>query len=308
MDEDDAMKALVTGATGLVGQQLVRRLGEAVVLTRDVAQGQARLGAGVRAFAWQPEAEPPPAAAFEGVDVVFHLAGEPVAEGRWTAEKKRRIRDSRVLGTRQLVATLQGLSALPRALICASAVGFYGSQGDRELREAAPRGEGFLAEVTESWEAEARAAERLGIRVVTARLGIVLSPQGGALARMLTPFRLGVGGMLGDGRQWMPWVHIDDVVGLLLHAARDERLRGPLNVVSPAPVTNADFTRALGRALGRPTILTVPRLALRAVFGELAEALLQSQRVLPGAALETSYGFSYRDVEVALRACLAAAD
>lgn len=300
------MKALVTGATGLVGHELLRRLGEAVVLTRDVGQSQRRLGAAARAFAWQPESEPAPHAAFEGVDVVFHLAGEPVAEGRWTPEKKRRIRESRVLGTRNLVATLQGLSALPRVLVCASAVGFYGSQGDAELREAAPKGQGFLADVTESWEVEARAAERLGIRVINARLGLVLAPRGGALGRMLTPFRLGLGGTLGDGKQWMPWVHIDDAVGLLLHAARDERLRGPVNVVSPAPVTNAEFTRTLGRALGRPAVLPVPRLALRVVFGELAEVLLHSQRVVPGAALETSYAFGYRELAPALVACLEA--
>ena len=301
------MKALVTGATGLVGRSLLERLDEAVVLTRDVGRGQDRLGAGVRAFAWQPDSEPAPAAAFDGVDVVFHLAGEPVAEGRWTAQKKARIRDSRVLGTRHLVSALQGLSALPRVLVCASAVGFYGSQGDRELPESAPKGEGFLADVTESWEAEARAAERFGIRVITARLGVVLAARGGALGRMLTPFRLGLGGTLGDGRQWMPWVHIDDVVGLLLHAASDERLRGPVNVVSPTPVTNAEFTRALGRALGRPAILPVPRLALRAVFGELAEVLLHSQRVLPGAALETNYSFAYPALEPALVACVAGA-
>lgn len=301
------MKALVTGATGLVGRELVRRLGEAVVLTRDVASGQRRLGAGVRALSWQPETEAAPAAAFEGVDVVFHLAGEPVAEGRWTARKKASIRDSRVLGTRNLVAALHGLPALPRVLVCASAVGFYGSQGDRELREGAPRGEGFLADVTESWEAEARAAERLGIRVINARLGLVLAASGGALGRMLTPFRLGLGGTLGDGRQWMPWVHIDDVISLLLHTAHNERMRGPVNVVSPTPVTNAELTRALGQALGRPAILPVPRLALRAVFGELAEVLLHSQRVLPGVALETNYAFAYPTLEPALAACIAGA-
>jgi uncharacterized protein len=298
------MKALVTGATGLVGRELLRRLGEAAVLTRDVEHSRHLLGAGLRAFAWQPESEPAPVAAFEGVDVVFHLAGEPVAEGRWTPEKKRRIRDSRVLGTRHLVAALAGLTALPRVLVCASAVGYYGSRGSSELREDAPRGDGFLAEVVEAWEAEARAAEQLGVRVINARLGLVLAPAGGALARMLTPFRLGVGGKLGNGEQWMSWVHIDDVVGLLFHGARDERLRGPLNVVSPAPVTNAELTRALGRALGRPTILPVPHLALRALFGELADVLLHSQRVLPAAALDTSYAFAYPRLEPALAACL----
>lgn len=298
------MKALVTGATGLVGNALLKKLEGAVVLTRDPRDSERRLGSGVSAWAWKPTAEPAPAAAFDGVDTVFHLAGEPVAEGRWTAEKKQRIRDSRVLGTRNLVATLAALPSLPRVLVCASAVGFYGDRGDTELREGTARGQGFLAEVCEAWEAEARAAERVGIRVVMARLGIVLAPQGGALARMVPPFRLGVGGKLGDGRQWMPWIHLDDVVGLLLHAARDERLRGPMNVASPEPVTNAEFTRALGHALGRPTLMSVPRLALRVAFGELSQALLGSQRVVPGVALETHYTFAHPRVGPALAACV----
>jgi uncharacterized protein len=299
------MKALVTGATGLVGRELVRRLEQAVVLTRKVgASGQ--FGSGVKEWAWQPEAAVAPAGAFDGVDTVFHLAGEPVAEGRWTADKKRRIRDSRVLGTRNLVAALTTLPALPRVLVCASAVGFYGDRGDAELREASGKGSGFLANVCESWEAEARAAERVGIRVVMARLGIVLAERGGALARMLPPFRLGVGGKLGGGRQWMPWVHLDDVVGLLLHAAGDDRLRGPMNVVSPEPVTNAEFTRELGHVLGRPALLPVPRLALRVAFGELSQALLSSQRVLPALALETNYSFAYPRLRPALAACVKA--
>jgi uncharacterized protein (TIGR01777 family) len=298
------MKALVTGATGLVGRELLRKLERAVVLTRDARDVERRLGSGVSAWAWQPNTEPAPAAAFDGVDTVFHLAGEPVAEGRWTAEKKQRIRDSRVLGTRNLVATLAALPSLPRVLICASAVGFYGDRGDTELREWSAKGQGFLADVCEAWETEARAAERVGIRIVLARLGIVLAPGGGALARMLPPFRLGVGGKLGDGRQWMPWIHLDDVVGLLLHAARDERLRGPMNVVSPEPVTNREFTGALGQALGRPTVMSVPRLALRMAFGELSQALLSSQRVLPGVALETHYTFAYPRLGLALAASL----
>jgi uncharacterized protein (TIGR01777 family) len=293
---------LVTGATGLVGRQLLQRLEVAHVLTRDPADAERRLGSGVRAWAWQPETEPAPAAAFEGVDVVFHLAGEPVASGRWTAEKKKRIRDSRVLGTRNLVAALEGLPALPRTLVSASAVGFYGDRGDEELREGAAPGKGYLVEVCEEWEAEARAAERLGVRVVIARLGIVLARGGGALERMLTPFRLGVGGQLGNGRQWMPWVHIDDVVGMLEHGALDERLRGPMNVVSPEPATNADFTRELGRALGRPTLLTVPRFALGVAFGELGKVLLSSQRVLPGVAWDTHYTFAYPQLGPALAA------
>lgn len=298
------MKALVTGATGLVGRELLRRLERAVVLTRDVAESERRLGSEVKAWPWQPSREPAPAAAFDGVDVVFHLAGEPVAAGRWTEERKRRIRDSRVLGTRNLVSGLSTSSALPRVLICASGIDFYGDRGDTELREGMAKGQGFLSDVCEAWEAEARAAESYGIRVVMVRFGLVLAARGGALARMLPPFRLGIGGKLGDGRQWLPWLHLDDAVGLLLHAARDERLRGPINGVAPEAVTNAEFTRALGQALGRPAVLPVPRLALRVVFGELSQALLDSRRAVPGVALETHYGFAYPRLAPALAACV----
>jgi uncharacterized protein (TIGR01777 family) len=298
------MKALVTGATGLVGRELLRHLEGAVVLTRNVAESERRLGAGVSARAWQPSREPAPAAAFDGIDAVFHLAGEPVAAGRWTPERTLRIRDSRVLGTRHLVATLSTLPALPRVLVCASGIDFYGDRGDAELREGSPRGQGFLSDVCEAWEAEARAAENVGVRVVLARFGLVLAARGGALERMLPPFRLGVGGKLGDGRQWLPWVHLDDAVGLLLHAARDERLRGPLNVVAPEAVTNAEFTRALGQALGRPALLSVPRLALRVLFGEISQALLDSRRVVPAVALETHYEFRHPRLAPALASCV----
>jgi uncharacterized protein (TIGR01777 family) len=300
------MKALVTGATGMVGRALLARLERPVVLTRAVDEAKRQFGHDVTAWAWQPATELAPALAFEGLDAVFHLAGEPVAEGRWTAAKKRRIKDSRVLGTRNLVAALTALPTPPRVLVCASGVNFYGygERGDAELREGSPRGEGFLAEVCDAWESEARAAERVGIRVVMARLGIVLGPRGGALARMLPPFRLGVGGKLADGLQWMSWVHLDDVLGLLLHAAHDQRVRGPMNVVSPEPVTNVDFTRELAQALGRPAVLTVPGLALKVALGELSQALLGSLRVLPGVAVETGYTFVYPRLGPALAACL----
>ncbi len=298
------MKALVTGATGLVGRELCSVLERPVVLSRDPSSAAEQLGRSVSAVAWEPRSEVAPVAVFEGVEAVFHLAGEPVAGGRWNSERKRRIRDSRVLGTRHLVEALPLLPALPRVLVCASAVGYYGDRGDEELTEAAPRGAGFLAEVCEEWEAEARGAERHGVRVVLARFGLVLAPRGGALERMLPPFKLGLGGKLGGGRQWMPWVQLRDVVGLLLHAARDERLRGPLNVVAPEPVTNADFTRELGRALGRPAVLPVPRLALRLAFGELSEALLDSQRVIARSAAESHYPFVYPRLGPALEACL----
>jgi hypothetical protein len=240
----------------------------------------------------------------EGVEVVFNLAGEPVAEGRWTADKKRRIRDSRVLGTRNLVAGLAALEKRPRVLVSVSAVGYYGDRGDEELVETSAAGRGFLAEVCADWEREALSAAELGIRVVCVRMGIVLARDGGALAKMLTTFRLGAGGKLGDGRQWMPWIHLDDVIGILLHASQDVRIQGAINAVGPRPVTNADFTRALGKAVHRPTFLTVPRTALRLAFGEMGHILTDSQRVLPQVAEQTGYAFQHVDLGGALKAAL----
>lgn len=298
------MRALVTGATGLVGRELLTRLRAAAILTRRGAIAARGLPAGVEPWSWQPQREAAPAAAFGGVDVVFHLAGEPIAEGRWSAEKKRRIRDSRVIGTRNLVRAIEALPVRPRALISASGISYYGDRGDDELDEGAPLGEGFLAEVCRDWEAEARAAEPLGVRVCLMRLGVVLSAAGGALSRMLPPFRLGVGGRLGSGKQWMSWVHVDDVIGALMHAAAHESVRGPVNVVSPGPVTNDEFTRQLASALGRPRLFTVPRVALRVALGELSTALLESQRALPRAALSSGYTFCFPEVSSALEACL----
>ena len=302
------MKALVTGATGLVGRALLPRLESPHVLTRSSPAPESEPGASAAQWTWQPEGDLAPAAAFAGVDTIFHLAGEPVAEGRWTAQKKQRIESSRVLGTRHLVSTLAQLSPRPAVLVCASAIGYYGERGDELLEESAAPGAGFLAQVCRRWEAEALLAERYGVRVVMARLGVVLAPQGGALARMLPPFRLGVGGKLGNGRQWMSWVQLSDVTGLLLHAATHPELRGPLNVVSPAPVRNADFTRALGHALGRPALLTVPRLALSLALGEVSEVVLESQRVVPRVARDTGYHFVYPELGAALGACLGAGE
>jgi len=301
------MRTLVTGATGLIGKALIGRLESAVVLSRDPARAKQTFPA-AQAHAWSPESGAPPAHVFDGVDVVFNLAGEPVAEGRWTVDKKRRIRDSRVVGTRNLVAGLAaGLAAMekrPRVLVSASAVGYYGDRGDEELVETSAHGSGFLAEVCAEWEREALAAEGLGIRVVCARIGIVLAKGGGALEKMLTPFRLGAGGKLGDGRQWMPWIHLDDVVGLLLHASRDARIQGAINTVGPRPVTNADFTRALGQAIHRPALLSVPKVALRLAFGEMGKILTDSQRVLPNVAEQTGYVFKHPDLGGALKTAL----
>ena len=297
------MKALVTGATGLVGRTLVRELEGAAVLGRDPARARAKLG-NVEAFAWQPQAGPPPAEAFSGIDVVVHLAGEPVAEGRWTADKKRAIRESRVQGTRNLVNALESLEKRPAVLVAASAVGYYGDRGDEALFEDSAPASTFLSEVCVAWEAEALRAHRLGIRVVTARVGIVLAPDGGALSRMLPPFRMGLGGHLGSGCQWMPWVHVENVVGLLLHAAATEKVSGPMNVVSPNPVTNRVFTKALGQALRRPALLPVPRLGLRAALGEMSQILVDSQRALPKVAQDTGYRFRFEELRPAIEACL----
>jgi uncharacterized protein (TIGR01777 family) len=297
------MRTLITGATGLVGRELVSRLGETVVLTRDVARARRALGE-VEAHAWVPERGLPPAGALREVEVVFNLAGEPIAEGRWSEDKKLRIRDSRVLGTHNLVAGLAALDRRPGVLVSASAIGFYGDRGDAELDESAAGSSDFLGGVCADWEGEAMAAEKLGVRVVCVRFGVVLSPRGGALARMLPPFRLGMGGQIGNGQQWMSWIHLDDVVGILLHASANETIHGPLNAVSPAPVTNAEFTRALGQALHRPTFVRVPRTALRLAFGEMSQVLTDSQRVLPKAAERTGYAFKYPDLGGALVALI----
>ncbi len=294
------MKALVTGGTGFVGRQLLGLLDRPTVLSRDVSRGQRTVGRSAgRVVGWDPQAGPPPAEAFEGVDVVFHLAGESVAEGRWTAAQKVRIRESRVIGTRNLVAGIARAEPRPRVLVSASAVGYYGDRGEEELTEASPPGDDFLADVCIAWEREARVAEQHGVRVVLARTGIVLG-QGGALAKMLTPFKLGAGGPLGNGRQWMPWIHVADLARLYLHAADTTSIQGPMNAVGPDPVRNSEFTKALGRALHRPAFMPAPYLGLRLVFGEFAKVLFASQRVIPQVAIDTGFHFEYPQIAAAL--------
>lgn len=294
------MKALVTGGTGFVGRQLLGLLDRPTVLSRDVSRGQRTVGRSAgRVVGWDPLAGPPPAEAFDGVDVVFHLAGESVAEGRWTAAQKVRIRESRVIGTRNLVAGIARAEPRPRVLVSASAVGYYGDRGEEELTEASPPGDDFLADVCIAWEREARVAEQHGVRVVLARTGIVLG-QGGALAKMLTPFKLGAGGPLGNGRQWMPWIHVADLARLYLHAADTTSIQGPMNAVGPDPVRNSEFTKALGRALHRPAFMPAPYLGLRLVFGEFAKVLFASQRVIPQVAIDTGFQFEYPQIAAAL--------
>jgi uncharacterized protein len=297
------LKALVTGATGLLGGELLRHLPAAHVLSRSPQALRAGTVSPEQCWAWRADRELAPTAAFEDVEAVFHLAGEPVAEGRWTTAKKKRIRDSRVLGTRNLVASIGNMLPRPRVLICASATGYYGNRSDELLEESSASGQGFLAEVCRAWEAEALEAEKHGVRVVLARLGVVLAPRGGALEKMRLPFRLGLGAKLGSGQQWMSWIQVEDAVGLLLHAAESKDLRGPINLVSPTPVTNQDFTQQFARALGRPALLAVPRLALQLALGEMSGVLLESQRVVPKVARESGYAFTYPELGPALAAC-----
>ena len=306
------MRILISGSTGLVGSALAPALsaaGHAVI--RLVRQGPAagggrRAGGGAAgggtAVRWDPAAGGIDAAALEGLDAVVHLAGENIAAGRWTAAKKTRIRSSRVDGTSLLSRTLAGLSRPPRVFACASAIGYYGSRGDEALTEASASGNDFLSGLCRDWEAAAEPAARKGIRVANLRFGVILSPAGGALAKMLPPFRLGAGGILGDGRQYVSWVAIDDAVGAIQHVLQDQGLRGPVNVVAPRPVTNREFTRTLGHVLGRPTIVPMPAFAARLVFGEMADALLlASQRVEPKRLAASGYRFRHPEIEKALR-------
>ncbi len=293
------MKITISGASGLIGRRLLKALnkeGNALhVLSRHAGTN---LPPGVRLSVWDPAKGEPPAESLREADAVVHLAGEPVAQ-RWTADIKQRIRDSRVAGTRSMVEALAKLARRPGALICASATGYYGSRGDETLTESSAPGSDFLAEVCTAWEKEAQAAEALGMRVACVRTGIALDARGGALQKMLPPFRLGVGGKLGDGRQWVPWIHLEDLAGLYVFALENP-VRGALNGVAPYPVMNADFTRALAAAVHRPALFPVPRVALRVLFGEMGEVLLASQRVLPKEAERAGFRFRYPQLEPAL--------
>jgi uncharacterized protein (TIGR01777 family) len=296
------MKILVTGATGLIGRRLCQELsaeGHAVTaLSR--APGKARGLSAAQILEWDPMSGPPPKEALSA-EAIIHLAGEPVADHKWTEDQKRKIHDSRVLSTRNIVEGMRALPTKPSVFISASAVGFYGDRGDEQLYEDSPEGEGFLSEVCQEWEAEALAAADLSVRVVTVRIGVVLSSEGGALAKMLTPFKLGVGGPLGSGRQWFPWIHIEDVVGIIRHALLNSRLSGPINAVAPEPVTNARFSRELGSVLHRPAFMPTPEFGLRLVFGERADVLMMSNRVIPKVALDTGYEFKFPKLEAALK-------
>lgn len=302
------MKVTVTGATGLIGTKLVaalRKRGDTVtVLSRNPDSATAKLG--VEAVGWDPESGPAPEAALKGQDGIVHLAGEPVAQ-RWNPETKRRIERSRTVGTANLVAGVGQLAAAerPKVLVSGSAVGYYGTEaGNRQLDESAPPGNDFLAKVCVGWEQAATEAERLGLRTVRIRTGVVMDRNGGALKQMLTPFKLGIGGPVAGGHHYMPWVHLDDVVGIIATALSEKEWSGAFNATAPQPVTNRVFSKALGRTLHRPAVLPVPAFGLKALYGEMAEIITTGQNAVPDHALKCGYSFQHPQLDEALATAL----
>lgn len=294
------MKVCITGSTGMVGEALIERLKseqhEIIRLVRsDPKENEVR---------WSPSKGEIDSASLEGIDAVVHLAGENIAEGRWNEAKKKRIHDSRVEGTSLLAKALAGLQQPPKCLISASATGFYGDRGDEVLTEASEPGTGFLPEVCIGWENSAKPAAEAGIRVAHPRIGVVFSKKGGALPEMLTPFKLGVGGKVGSGKQYWSWITLPDLVGAIEHALTTE-LTGPFNAVTPNPCTNIEFTKALGKALGRPTIFPMPGFMAKLVIGEMAEDLiLASTRVKPTVLEKSGFQFKHPEIEEALKAVI----
>ena len=299
------MRLLVTGGTGFVGRHLLERLlaeGHGIAaLTRDPEAARARTGQAVDWFPWDALREPPPEAALHGVEGVVNLAGESLVDRRWTEKQKSRIRESRIAGTRRLMEALALRDGpAPGVAVSASAVGYYGNRGEERLTEASAPGEDFLATLCQEWEEAATATLPAETRVVTLRIGVVLGKGGGALARLVPLFRLGLGGPLASGKQWMSWIHVDDLCGLILHALRTPGLRGAVNATAPEPARNREFTHALGKALRRPAFLPVPGFALRLALGEMAEVLIGGQRVLPEKALDSGFAFRFPNVAEAL--------
>ena len=301
------MRVTLTGATGGIGrglaEALIARGDEVTALTRSPERAAGRLPEGAAAVGWDPVAGPAPADALAGRDAVVNLAGENVAQ-RWTSEVKQRIRASRELGTRNLVEGLRIAEPRPAALISGSASGYYGPHGDERVGEDAPAGDDFLAAVSVAWEREALEAEGLGMRVAIVRTGIVLDADSGALATMLTPFKLGVGGPVAGGRQYMPWIHREDEIGLLLAALDNPGFTGPVNGSAPEPATNRDFSRALGRALHRPAFAPIPAAAIKVLYGDMAQIVVKGVRMVPGRAAELGYTFRHPDLDEALGSTL----
>ncbi|MCB9952467.1 MAG: TIGR01777 family protein [Planctomycetaceae bacterium] len=293
------MRVLISGASGLVGTRIAELAGPDVEIVRLV-----RRPAGEGEVQWDPAAGTLDSQALDGIDAVIHLAGENIGEGRWTAAKKKRILDSRVNGTRLMADAIAKSDHKP-ALVSASAIGFYGDRGEEELTEESTAGKGFLADVCQQWEAATAPAEAAGARVVRVRLGIVLSSKGGALASMLFPFRMGVGGRMGSGQQFWSWISLDDAASIFLYAAQNEDVAGPVNAVSESPIRNIDFTVTLGRILRRPTLFPMPQFMASIVLGEMSDALIMSSaRVLPTALNDCRYRYQHPDLETAIRSAM----
>lgn len=299
MDDLRNARILVSGMSGPIGSALLPSLkADGAQVTRLMRNGSTH-SAGEAGIAWEP-AQPLSVDAVSGFDAVIHLAGESIV-GRWNEEKKKKIRDSRVIGTRNLAQALSQAKAKPKVFICCSAIGYYGDRGDEVLKESSTPGTGFLADVCREWEEATRSAANLGIRTVQIRTGVVLSPKGGALGKMLTPFKMGVGGRIGDGRQWMSWIDVEDLVGAVLHILKTDSLHGPINMVGPAPVTNVEFARTLASALSRPAIFPLPAFAVKVAFGEMGESiLLASQRVEPAQLDASGYSFRFKTLRESL--------
>jgi uncharacterized protein len=296
------MKVLITGATGLIGRSLCQSLtddGHTVIALSRSPRKPAELAV-AEIHQWDSQADLPPEAALNKVDAVINLAGEPIIARRWSNEQKKLIRDSRVITTRNLVEGLRKVDPKPAVLVNGSAVGFYGNRGEEELTETSPPGVGFMSDICQEWEREGALAGELGIRVIQVRTGVVLSSEGGALQKMLVPFKLGLGGRLGSGKQWFPWIHIEDIADIFRHAIFTASLAGAVNGAAPEPATNSEFTRQLARALHRPAFFPVPEMALRALMGEMSEVLFVSQRVVPAAALASAYDFIFPSLAQAL--------
>ena len=294
------MKVLITGATGLIGTALRMSFDEKGYELLLASRKEPKSEEDIQ---WNPDTgfEDEELPRLEGLNAVVHLAGESISGLRWTDEKKKAIRDSRVYGTRTMIEAFARLETKPEVFISASAIGFYGDRGDDEMTETSSVGDTFLSEVAKEWESEARRAEDMGIRTVLLRNGIVLSKDGGALGTMITPFKLGVGGVIGIGKQWMSWISLDDVVGIVNYAIENEKVRGAINATSPNPVTNEEFTKTLGDVLYRPTFLPLPEFAVNLVFGEMGDALLiDSTKVLPQRLIAAGYKFKYPDLRSAL--------
>lgn len=298
------MNYLVTGATGFIGRRLVHALLAAGHRVNYLGRTRSKTLDSRAAFHCWNVGEQPPLNSVPRLDAVIHLAGEPVAQ-RWTDEAKKRIRDSRIVGTRDLVLAIGELKYRPGAFVCASAIGYYGNRGDEILTELSRPGSGFLADLCVEWEQEARRAQEFGLRVVSIRIAPALGRDGGALPKMLTPFRFGLGGKLGSGRQWTSWIHVDDLVRLFIFAGENAAVEGPLNGASPNPVSNAEFTKTLSDVLHRPAPWIIPQFALKLALGEMTNALLESTRVLPAATEQSGFRFEYSDLWKAIEECLA---